>query len=183
MADNDAPEQPAPEAAPQAPTPPAPDPPKQTEAPPEVVAALRKANKEAEKLRLQLKEYEDRDKSEAEKLAERAAAAERRAAEMEAQLMRREVALAKGLPAALVDRLRGGSREELDADADQLLALVAPPAPPVQEKRVPDLGQGRRDGAPAASVETGRERGRRDREAAEQKQRDPFAGMTVVRGV
>lgn len=63
-----------------------------------------------------------------------------------------QVALQKGLvgeKASLVDRLKGGSKEELEADADQLLSLFAPqpatefdggprkdpekPADPVQE--------------------------------------------------
>lgn len=38
----------------------------------------------------------------------------------------RSVAASKSLPAGLAERLRGNSREELEADADALLALVAP---------------------------------------------------------
>jgi len=74
--------------------------------PAEVKAALRKANKEAEKLRLRLKEYEDRDKTEAQKLAERAEAAEKAAAEAEARALRRDIALEHELSrddAALLD--------------------------------------------------------------------------------
>src|SRR5687768_5048933 len=95
--------------------------PQQPDVPVEVKTALRKANKEAETLRLKLKEYEDRDKTEQQRLEERAVAAERAATEYETALLRYRVASVKGLPAELVDRLRGGSEEELLADADALL--------------------------------------------------------------
>jgi hypothetical protein len=97
---------------------------KADDVPSEVKAALRKANKEAETLRLRLKEFEDRDKTEAQKLEERASAAESRLGPVEQENARLRVALAKGLPADLVDRLRGGSEQELAADADKLLELV-----------------------------------------------------------
>lgn len=156
MAESDAPTQtseteaPAEESA-------APEPAKaRQEAPPEVTAALRKANKEAETLRRQLKEYEDKDKSEAEKLVERATAAEVRAAEMESQLMRHQVALTKGLSPVLAERLRGNTQEELEADADALLALVAPkPEQGEPTRQFPDLGQGRRAGSSQPSVASG----------------------------
>jgi hypothetical protein len=90
--------------------------------PPEVKAALRKANKEAETLRLKLQEFEDRDKTEAQRLAERADAAEKRAIELETQAMRLEVAAEKGLTPAQAKRLVGSTREELESDADELLA-------------------------------------------------------------
>jgi hypothetical protein len=96
--------------------------------PPEVERALRKANKEAETLRLKLREFEDRDKSEAEKLADRAETAEKRAAEAEQRLLRSEVAAEKGLTAAQARRLVGSTREELEADADDLLASFGTPA-------------------------------------------------------
>ncbi len=100
-----------------------------SEVPREVTAALRKANKEAETLRLRLKEFEDRDKTDLQKLSERAEAAERRSVELEQQSLRRQVALDNGLPAALVDRLRGDSLEALTEDAQSLLALVKAKAP------------------------------------------------------
>lgn len=94
------------------------------EVPAEVKRALNKANREAEKLRLRLKEFEDRDKTEQQKLAESHAAAEKRAVDAEMGLARYRVAVAKQLPAELVDRLRGSTEEELAADADHLLELV-----------------------------------------------------------
>jgi hypothetical protein len=93
--------------------------------------ALNKANKEAQGYRQRLQEFEDRDKTEAEKLTERAEAAERTASESQQKLLRYEVALEKKLPAELASRLQGGSREEMEADADELLKLVQPAAPPV----------------------------------------------------
>jgi hypothetical protein len=97
---------------------------REAEVPPEVKRALAKANKEAETLRLKLKEYEDRDKTEAQKLAERATAAENQAAAAQTELMRYRVAADKKLPAELAARLRGSTPEEMAADADELLSLL-----------------------------------------------------------
>lgn len=94
-------------------------------------AALKKANAEAAKYRKQaksnedaaqrLKQAEDADKSEQEKLNERASTAEKRAEDAEARAMRAEVAAAKGLTSAQAKRLVGSSQEELEQDADDLL--------------------------------------------------------------
>lgn len=100
--------------------------PTSSDVPPEVKAALRKANKEAETLRLKLQEFEDRDKTEAQKLTERADAAERRAVEVEGRALRLEVAAEKGLTPAQAKRLVGATREELEADADELLTTFKP---------------------------------------------------------
>jgi hypothetical protein len=78
-----------------------------------------KANSQAAK---RLKEIEDADKSEADKAVERAAAAEKRAIDAESRAMRLEVASAKGLTSAQAKRLVGSNQEELEADADELLA-------------------------------------------------------------
>lgn len=53
--------------------------------------------------------------------AEREAAAEKRAAEADAKALRLEVAFEKGLTPAQAKRLVGSSREELEADADDIL--------------------------------------------------------------
>jgi len=84
--------------------------------------ALRKANKEAENARIKLKEYEDRDKSESERAAERIAAAEQRAIEAERSSLRLRIAANKNLPPKLADRLHGDTEDEMSADADELLA-------------------------------------------------------------
>lgn len=109
--------------------------------PPEVKRALNKANKEAEKLRLQLKEYEDRDKTELQKLTERSEAAERRATELEREAMRARVGADKGLPRKFWDRLRGDDEKEMASDADDLLAELAP-----DTKRRPSFDGGAKDG-------------------------------------
>lgn len=88
--------------------------------------ALRKANREAETTRLKLKEYEDRDKSDAERAAERATEAEQRAQQAETALLRMRVATSKGLPVELADRLQGSDEKEMGADADRLLSLMKP---------------------------------------------------------
>jgi hypothetical protein len=84
----------------------------------------RKARRDAEKvvadLQAKLKEIGDRDKSETEKLADRVAAAEKRADEAEVRVLRAEVALDKGLDPTLIKRLTGTTREELEADAEEL---------------------------------------------------------------
>jgi hypothetical protein len=89
-------------------------------------AALRKANREAADARAKLKELEDRDKSDSEKLTERIAAAEKRADDAEAKALRLEVATAKGLTATQARRLVGTTQDELEADADDLLASFKP---------------------------------------------------------
>ena len=107
--------------------------------PDEVAKALKKANKEAETLRLKLKEYEDRDKTDLQKLQEErdALVAERNSLSLEQ--MRREVAEEKGLTLAQARRLVGSTREELESDADEVLEAF-----PIKPKPFGDVGQGAR---------------------------------------
>lgn len=84
-------------------------------------AALKKANKEAEQHRLKLKELEDRDKSDAEKLSETNRSLEERARKAEIDACRMRVGLRKGLTEAQVRRLIGDTEEELEAGAADLL--------------------------------------------------------------
>ena len=85
--------------------------------------ARAKANADAA---TKLQQFEDRDKTEAQKLTERAEAAEKRAAETEARALRLEVAAEKGLTPAQAKRLVGTTREELEADAAELLETFKP---------------------------------------------------------
>lgn len=78
-----------------------------------------KANAAAAK---KLAEIEEASKSEADKAAERLTAAEKRAADAEVQVLRLQVAGEKGLTPSQAKRLVGSTREELEADADELLA-------------------------------------------------------------
>ena len=69
-----------------------------------------------------VKELEDASKSETQKLAEDRDTHKGRAEKAEAQLMRLTVGLEKGLNPAQAKRLVGSTKEELEADADELLA-------------------------------------------------------------
>lgn len=104
-------------------------------------AALKAKLKEAEAAQAKLEEYEDRDKSETEKLAKSVSRAEQQRDEALAKLNRYEVAAEKKLPAELVDLL-SGTREEMAEKADLLLEHMADKKPP------PDFDGGVREPAP-----------------------------------
>jgi len=91
---------------------------------------------ELRKAAARLKEIEDSQKSEQQRLAEQVeeaakarTAAEERAKTLETQLLRQKVAIAKGLTPAQAARLQGATEEEIEADADDLLAAFAPTTP------------------------------------------------------
>ena len=65
-----------------------------------------------------LSEIEEANKTEAQKTAERLAELERQNAELATAKLRADVAIAKGVPAAL---LTGSTQEELEASADALI--------------------------------------------------------------
>jgi hypothetical protein len=94
-----------------------------------------------------LKEYEDRDKSEADKLAEAKTAAEREAATAKRELMRYRVAAKKKLPAELANRLQGSTEEEMESDADNLLEVFG-----TQQRQTPSYDGGVRQTARPASM-------------------------------
>lgn len=68
---------------------------------------------------------------------------------LEAQNLRLQVALDKGLPATLASRLQGNTREEVEADADALAGLMPQSAPKVMK---PNPAQGTSGGG-APSLE------------------------------
>lgn len=74
-----------------------------------------------------LKEFEDRDKTEAEKTAERLAAAEKRAEELEVRSTRAEVAALKSVPTDLLAGPASGSAKDLAAYADALIQFRGEP--------------------------------------------------------
>lgn len=80
-------------------------------------AAARKRAQEAES---RAKEYEDRDKSEQQKLTEQAAADAQRADAAERELMKFRAAAAKGLPAKHAHRISGTTQEQMEQDAAEL---------------------------------------------------------------
>ncbi len=73
-----------------------------------------------------LAEIEESGRSDQERLAEARRAAEERATIAEREASRLRVALRKGLTDAQAKRLVGDTEEELEADADELLATFAP---------------------------------------------------------
>ena len=79
---------------------------------------------EAQQRQEKLEEYEESQKSELEKAQTKAQKLEQAKADAEAKLLRFEVAAEKQVPADALDLLTGNTREELEAKADKLLALV-----------------------------------------------------------
>ena len=75
-----------------------------------------------------------------------------RVAELEAAAVRRDVAAAHGLSEAQAKRLVGSTRDELEADAAELLELLAPPPSrqPIEAKPREQLHGG---GDPTSAVE------------------------------
>lgn len=71
-----------------------------------------------------LQEREEAEKTEGQRLSERATSAEARAAEAELRLLRHEVAAQAGLEAAAVQFLSGSTREELELRAEELKKLL-----------------------------------------------------------
>lgn len=77
--------------------------------------------------------------------AQAAAAAAAQATTASQEALKLRVALEKGVPASMADRLIGSTREELEADAAVVLATMtaaAPQTPPAPGPRVPDAGAG-----------------------------------------
>lgn len=87
--------------------------------------AQAKANKTAAD---ELKKLQDANKTEGQRLAEERDAHKGRADTAEAELMRLRVGLRKGLTEAQARRLVGTTDEELEADADELVASFGAPA-------------------------------------------------------
>jgi hypothetical protein len=107
-----------------------------------------KARKDAEALAAKLKEYEDRDKTDQERLAEERDTLKAKVTPLELENLRLRVAVEKKLPGELIDRLRGEDREEIEADADKLLQLVAK----TNGSRGSDTDQGARGNGGARQV-------------------------------
>ena len=91
---------------------------------------------------------EDSQKTEAQKLTDRATAAEDRAAKAEHKMLVAAVALEKGMTNSQARYLQGASEEELSASADQILTDF--PSGPRRPNG--DVGQGPRD-TPAAQYD------------------------------
>lgn len=88
-----------------------------------------KAAKDKADAARRLADIEESGKSEQERLTEARQAAEDRAHGAEREAARLRVALRKGLNEAQAKRLVGDTEEELEADAEELLATFAPAQP------------------------------------------------------
>lgn len=86
-------------------------------------AAAEKTNKE---LAAKLKEIEDAEKSESQKLQEQLATLTKERDDSLAEALRLRVGAANGLTPAQSRRLQGATQEELEADAAEFLADLAP---------------------------------------------------------
>jgi hypothetical protein len=96
-------------------------------------------------------ELEEAKKTTEQRLSEQLTAAQKRVAELELDQLRSSVAAEKGLPAKFARRLTGTTREELEADADDLLDTIPKPEPkvPLSQKPKESLrGGGRPDEEP-----------------------------------
>lgn len=116
-------------------------------------ASLRKRLKELEPLAAKAKELEDAGKTEAQRLTEDRDGHRTRADKAEAEAARLRVALKKGLTATQAKRLVGSTEDELEADADELLASFSPqdgpkPKPPAGKPRPNLRGGGNPDDPP-----------------------------------
>lgn len=89
--------------------------------------AAAKANADAAK---RLAEYEDAQKTEQQRLQERAQAAEKQLTELQARNARLMAATVHGIPAELIDLLGDGTEEQINERAELLAAKLAAAAPP-----------------------------------------------------
>jgi len=102
--------------------------------PAKLLDKIRKVNSENANLRKRAKEAEQK--------AAGGDEATKQATALAAENMRLKVGLKHGLPEAVIDRLKGETEEELLADAQALLELLAPKGPPTRSPRAPLGGAG-----------------------------------------
>lgn len=117
---------------------------------PEDVAKLKEAAAELEKIR-------DSQRTDSEKAVARADAAEKELGDLKPKLDRLEVALEKGLTLRQAMRLVGSTKDELAADADELLEELGQAARGADEKDEKD----KREKRTAARKDAGRDNGPR----------------------
>lgn len=105
------------------------------------LAAERQARREAEQWRkenealvTEAKERQEKDKTEAQKLADQLAAERTGRTSAEQKLLRYEVAAAKGVPPNLVRFLHGDSKEDIEEAADALLQEMGEGKPAMPER-------------------------------------------------
>jgi len=106
--------------------------------------AAAKVNAEAA---IRLKELEDLEKTEVERLAEKAALLEAELTSERVANLRTRIAAESGLPANLASRLTGSDEEAMRADAKALLEAIA------AERKPASFDAGPRGSAPAPSTD------------------------------
>lgn len=107
-------------------------------------AVNRKVEGDNKKNAERISAFEESQKTEQQKLEDRATKAEQELASATLNSTRLHVALTKGLPPELAARLQGNTEAEMEADAESLLALVK-----ANGGGSVDMGQGARgNGAP-----------------------------------
>lgn len=104
--------------------------------------ARKSAEQNAAELAAKLKEFEDAKLTELERAKKQQEESAAELAQLRQQNVRNSVALAKGIPADLVEFLTGDTEEEVAAKADILLSRLNTPTSPK-----PDPSQGAKDGA------------------------------------
>ena len=87
-------------------------------------SARKAAEKAANDALARVKEFEDRDKTETQKLQEERDALKAENSRLAIETLRRDVAISKGITPEAASRLVGTTREELEADADVLLGVL-----------------------------------------------------------
>lgn len=87
-----------------------------------LVKAYQATKSELTNAKSKVKEFEDATKTEQERLTEKATTLETELTTAQANAARFEIALEKGLTKSQAKRLVGSTREELEADADELLS-------------------------------------------------------------
>lgn len=122
---------------------------------------------ERDALQQQLKDLEDKGKSDEERRTERlaelektAATAEQTIADKDNLILRYQIAAEKGLDLAAAERLRGTDREEIEADADDWIKRWGKAEPTPQRRNLPDPGQGARQKSAEDPWEAGYARAR-----------------------
>ena len=96
----------------------------------ELIDKLRNQVKELEPAAKKARELEELTKTEQQRLEERAAQAEKAAESTASEVLRLRVALRKGLTESQAKRLIGSTEDEIEADADELLASFTSPGKP-----------------------------------------------------
>ena len=102
------------------------------EADKEIAWEPERARKKIAKLNNEIRAVKEKAKEADEKFAT-VAEKDSRIADLEKQALRYEVAFDLGLPKQIASRLQGNTREEMIADAQQLVDLIAPAKRPTQK--------------------------------------------------